>query len=82
MGGPNLVNPTREKNQAYHNQPVGGWAWAKLAGGWKGGSILWPREFDKKLTFGGVVSHNQKVTGGPNLSDLPCPPPPTHHSKP
>jgi hypothetical protein len=46
-GGPNLIGPPHQIIQTYHNQPLGGWALAKLAGGWTGGSILWPANFNK-----------------------------------
>jgi hypothetical protein len=45
--GLNLVNSPGQKNQTYHHQPLGGWALAELAGGWKDGSTLWPPKFDK-----------------------------------
>ncbi len=38
----NSIGPPSQHIQTYHNQPSGGWALAELAGGWKGGSILWP----------------------------------------
>jgi hypothetical protein len=43
-----LVDPPGLKIQMYHNQSLGGWAWAESAGGWKGGCVLWLRNFDKK----------------------------------
>jgi hypothetical protein len=43
MGHIGLVSPV-EKNQAYHNQPSGGLLGAKLAVGWKGGSIYVNKE--------------------------------------
>jgi hypothetical protein len=52
-GWPNLINPPHQIIQTYCNQPLGDWALAELAGGWKGSSILWPAKFDKNLTFGG-----------------------------
>ncbi len=55
-GGLNLVGPPYQIIQTYHKQPVGGWALAESAGGWKGGSVLWPAMFDKKSTFGGGLA--------------------------
>jgi hypothetical protein len=40
--GPNSISPPRQIIHTYNNQPSGGWALVQLAGGWKGGSILWP----------------------------------------
>jgi hypothetical protein len=40
--GPKLISAPGRNIQTYHNQPSGGWALAELAGGWKGGSVLWP----------------------------------------
>jgi hypothetical protein len=51
--GPNLIGLPHQIIQTYPNQPSGGWALSDLAGGWKGGSILWPAKFDKKLMLGG-----------------------------
>ncbi len=52
-GGLNLIGPPHQIIQTYNNQPLGGWALAELAGGWKGGSVLWPAKFNKNSTFGG-----------------------------
>jgi hypothetical protein len=51
--GPNSIGLSHQIIQTYNNQPLGGWALAELAGGWKGHSILWPAKFDKNSTFGG-----------------------------
>ncbi len=52
-GGPNSIGPPRQIIQTYNNQPLGGWALAETAGGWKGGSVLWPAKFDKIYRLGG-----------------------------
>jgi hypothetical protein len=44
-GRPNLISPPRQIIQTYNNQPLGGWALAESAGGWKGGSVLWPAKY-------------------------------------
>ncbi len=51
--GPNLIGLPHQIIQTYNNQPSGGWALAESAGGWKGGSNLWPAKFDENSTFGG-----------------------------
>ncbi len=75
-GGLNLINPPRHIIQTYHNQPLDGWALTELAGGWKGGSVLLPEKFNKKLTFGGGVSHSQIASSRPNLNIQ------TYHNQP
>jgi hypothetical protein len=70
-GEPNLIGPPHQIIQTYNKQPLGGWALAESAGGWKGGSILWLVKFDKKSTFGGGVSHSQIASSGPNLISVP-----------
>ncbi len=40
FSGPNLISAPGQNIQTYHNQPLGGWALAELAGGWEGGFIL------------------------------------------
>jgi hypothetical protein len=64
-GGPNLINPPHQFIQTYPNQPSGGWALAKSAGGWKGGSVLWRAKFDENSTFfgGGVAMAKLRPAG-------------------
>jgi hypothetical protein len=52
-GGTNSIGPPRQIIQTYNNHPSGGRALAELAGGWKGGSVLWPEKIDENSTFGG-----------------------------
>jgi hypothetical protein len=81
-GRPNSIGPPRQTIQTYHNHSSGGWALAELAGGWKGGSILWPAKFDKNLTFWGGVSHSQIAFSGPNSIGQPGQNIQTYHNQP
>jgi hypothetical protein len=81
-GGPNLIGPPHQIIQTYNNQPSGGWALAESAGGWKGGSVLWPAKFDKDSMFGGGVSHSQIASSGPNLISAPSQNIQTYHNQP
>jgi hypothetical protein len=40
--GLNSISAPSQNIQTCHNHPSGGWALAESAGGWKGGSVLWP----------------------------------------
>ncbi len=68
----------------YHNQPSGGWALAKLAGGWKGSSFLWLAKVDQNLTFrgGGGITHSQNTSSRPNLISVPGQNIQTNHNQP
>ncbi len=78
----NSIGPSHQIIQTYNNQPLGGWALAESARGWKGHSILWPAKFNKNSMFGGGVSHSQIASSEPKLISAPGQNIRTYHNQP